>query len=204
MCIRGNEIQRLAVGIVLGFVSARTIKGRSSSPHVLWSVHGLCCGAATHNRTRQASSSESSLYDAYGVHPKYITEMENRDEVMRCLLFVLAETKNSLSPYTLWVRSSFLLLILCAKYEHRTVSCALSNSYTSPFRTVFLFDSITPSSLRLLLSVCACTDPHVPPTKIISLIFHPLFSPTASPATFSRLLTRTSCWARARASPRSR
>ena len=29
---------------------------------------------------------------------------------------------------------------LCAKYEHRTVSCALSSSYTSPFQTVFLFD----------------------------------------------------------------
>jgi len=36
--------------------------------------------------------------------------------------------------------------------------------------------------LRLLLSVCACTDPHVSPTKILSLIFHQLFSPTASPA----------------------
>jgi len=38
------------------------------------------------------------------------------------------------------------------------VSCASSNSCTSLFRTVFLFHSITPSSLRLLLSVCACTD----------------------------------------------
>jgi hypothetical protein len=28
------------------------------------------------------------------------------DEMMRCLLFVLAETKNSLSPYTLWVLST--------------------------------------------------------------------------------------------------
>jgi hypothetical protein len=44
----------------------------------------------------------------------------------------------------------------------------------------------------------------VPPTKIISFIFHPLFSPSASSATFSRLLTRTSCWASARDSPRSR
>jgi hypothetical protein len=44
----------------------------------------------------------------------------------------------------------------------------------------------------------------VPPTKIISFIFHPLFSLSASSATFSRLLTRTSCWARARDSPRSR
>jgi hypothetical protein len=71
------------------------------------------------------------------------------------------------------------------------VSCALSNSCTSPFRTVFLFDSTTPSSLRLLLNVCACTDPHVPPTKTISLNFHPPCSPTEFPATFSRLLTRT-------------
>ena len=72
--------------------------------------------------------------------------------------------------------------ILYTKYEHRTVSCALSNLCTSPFLTFFLFYSTTPRSLRLLLSVCACTDPHVPPTKIISLIFHWLFSPTASPA----------------------
>jgi hypothetical protein len=27
-------------------------------------------------------------------------------------------------------------------------------------------------------------DPHVPPTKITSLIFQPLFSPSASSATF--------------------
>jgi hypothetical protein len=42
------------------------------------------------------------------------------------------------------------------------VSCALSNSCTSPFWTVFLFDLTTPSSLRLLLNVCACTAraPH--------------------------------------------
>ena len=82
---------------------------------------------------------------------------------------------------------------LCAKYEHRTVSCAWSNSCTSPRRIMCLLDSRTPSSLRLLLNVCTCTDPHVPPTNITSLIFHPLFSPTASLATFSRLLTRMSC-----------
>jgi len=51
----------------------------------------------------------------------------------------------------------------------------------------------TPSSLRLLLNVCTCTDPHVPPTKMISLTVHPAFSPFASFATVSRLLTRTSC-----------
>jgi hypothetical protein len=62
----------------------------------------------------------------------------------------------------------------------------------------------TPSSLRLLLNVCAFTDPHVPLTKTISLILHPPFSPSTSPATLSRLLTRTSCRARARDSPRSR
>jgi hypothetical protein len=40
----------------------------------------------------------------------------------------------------------------------------------------------------LLLKVCVCTDPHVPPTKIISFIFHPLFSPSASSATLGLLL----------------
>ena len=30
---------------------------------------------------------------------------------------------------------------------------------------MFRFDSTTPSSFRLLLNVCTCTDPHVPPTK---------------------------------------
>ena len=74
----------------------------------------------------------------------------------------------------------------------------------TPFRILFRLDSTTPSSLRLLLNVCVCTEPHVPPTKIISFIFQPLFSPSASSATFSRLLTRTSCWARARDSPHSR
>jgi hypothetical protein len=36
-------------------------------------------------------------------------------------------------------------------------------------------------------------DPHVPPTKMISLTVHPALSPSASFATVSRLLTRTSC-----------
>jgi len=45
---------------------------------------------------------------------------------------------------------------------------------------------------------------HLHHTKIINLIFHPPFSPSASPATFSRLLMRMSCWALARGSPRSR
>ena len=49
----------------------------------------------------------------------------------------------------------------------------------------------------------SCTDPLVPPTKIISLIFHPPFSPSASPATLSMLLMRMSCWTFARDSPRS-
>jgi len=43
--------------------------------------------------------------------------------------------------------------------------------------------------LRLSLRVCTCTYPLVPPTKIISLIFHPPFSPSASSATFLRLRT---------------
>jgi hypothetical protein len=47
-------------------------------------------------------------------------------------------------------------------------------------------------------------DPLVPPTKIINLIFHPPFSPSASPATFSRLRTRMSFWAIAQDSLRSR
>ena len=40
--------------------------------------------------------------------------------------------------------------------------------------------------LRLSLKVCTFTDPLVPRTKMINLIFHqPPFSPSASPATFS-------------------
>ena len=58
---------------------------------------------------------------------------------------------------------SFFVPDLCAKYEHKTVSCALSSSCTNPFRIAFRCDSTTPSSLRLLLNVCTCTDPHVPP-----------------------------------------
>ncbi len=36
---------------------------------------------------------------------------------------------------------------------------ALSSSCTNPFPIAFRFDSTTPSSLRLLLNVCTCTDP---------------------------------------------
>jgi hypothetical protein len=60
--------------------------------------------------------------------------------------------------------------------EHKTVSCALSSSCTNPLRIAFRFDSTTLSSLRLLLNVCTCTDPHVPPTKMISLTVHPALS----------------------------
>ncbi len=60
---------------------------------------------------------------------------------------------------------SFFVPILCAKYEHRTVSCACSSSCTNPLRIVFRFDSTTPSSFRLSLNVCTCTDPHVPFVK---------------------------------------
>ena len=126
------------------------------------------------------------------------------------LISKLSSPWKASSKVLFWLRPSPFSPDLCAKYEHRTVSCALSNSCTNPFRIVFddddpfivhtetkfiLFadDSTAPSSLRLLLNVCACTDPHVPPTKIISLTFHPSFSPSAYPATFSRLLTRTSC-----------
>ena len=40
------------------------------------------------------------------------------------------------------------------------------------------FVSIRPpqAPFRLLLNVCKCTDPHVPPTKMISLTVHPAFS----------------------------
>ena len=48
------------------------------------------------------------------------------------------------------------------------------------------------------------TNALVPPTKTINLIFQPPFSPSASPATFSKLRMRTPCWALARDSPRSR
>jgi len=64
MNIRSTEIQRLAVGIVYlmrygVFMNGKVILQRISElEHLL--------------------PPESTLYDAYGVHPKYITEMENR------------------------------------------------------------------------------------------------------------------------------
>ena len=82
------------------------------------------------------------------------------------------------STLLLWPQPSLFVPDLCEKYEHKTVSCALSSLCTNPFRIAFRFDSITPSSLRLLLNVCTCTDPHVPPTKMISLTVHPALSPS--------------------------
>ncbi len=55
-----------------------------------------------------------------------------------------------------------------------------------------LFDYTTPSSFRLLLNVCTCTDPHAPPTNTINFTFHLSPSLSVFPATFSRLLISTS------------
>jgi len=64
MNLRSNEIQRLAVGIVYlmrygVFMNGKVILQRIAELELLLPP-------------------ESTLYDAYGVHPKYITEMENR------------------------------------------------------------------------------------------------------------------------------
>ena len=64
MSIRSNEIQLLAVGIVYLMRSGVFMNGVV----VLDRIPEL----------EQLLPPESSLYDAYGVHPKYITEMENR------------------------------------------------------------------------------------------------------------------------------
>jgi hypothetical protein len=108
---------------------------------------------------------------------------------------------NTSFPLPSWIRRSLRYPDLSSKYEHRTVSCAFSNSKARPFLITFLFDSMTWSSFILSLKVFTFTDPHVPPTKIISLIFQPPFSPSASLATLSRLLMRISCLALDRDSP---
>jgi hypothetical protein len=64
MSIRGNEIQRLAVGIVYLMRYGVFMNGVV----VLQRIPEL----------EQLLPPESTLYDSYGVHPKYITEMENR------------------------------------------------------------------------------------------------------------------------------
>ena len=52
-------------------------------------------------------------------------------------------------PLPSWTWLSLRSPDLCAKYEHRTVSCAFSSSKTRPFLIAFLFDSMTSSSFRL-------------------------------------------------------
>ena len=64
MNIRSNEIQRLAVGIVYLMRYGVFMNGKV----ILQRIEEL----------DQLLPPESTLHDAYGVHPKYITEMENR------------------------------------------------------------------------------------------------------------------------------
>ena len=69
---------------------------------------------------------------------------------------------------------------LCEIRTQDRVLCIRQLMYvTNPLRIAFRSDSTTPSSLRLLLNVCKCTDPHVPSTKMISLTVHPALSPSA-------------------------
>ena len=76
-------------------------------------------------------------------------------------------------------RRSFLSPDRCAKYEHRTVSCAFSSSKAKPFLIAFLFDSMTCSSSMLSLKLFTFTDPHVPPTKMTK-VYLPTFILTFS------------------------
>jgi hypothetical protein len=64
MCIRGNEVQRLAVGIVYLMRFGVFMDGLVVLPRIM--------------ELNKLLPPESSLFHAYGVHPKYITEMENR------------------------------------------------------------------------------------------------------------------------------
>ncbi len=50
---------------------------------------------------------------------------------------------NTSFPLPFWIWRSLRSPDFCAKYEHRTVSCAFSNSKARPFLIAFLFDSMT-------------------------------------------------------------
>ena len=64
MCIRGNEVQRLAVGVVYLMRSGVFMNGVVVLPRL--------------KELNMLLPPEATLFDSYGVHPKYITEMENR------------------------------------------------------------------------------------------------------------------------------
>lgn len=64
MNIRNNEVQRLAVGIMYLMRCGVTMDGVFVLPRL--------------KELETMLPPETSLFDAFGVHPKYITEMENR------------------------------------------------------------------------------------------------------------------------------
>jgi hypothetical protein len=131
----------------------------------------------------------------------FICSFRNKNEQV-CHL-KLPSPWNVSVPLPTWTWQSPRASALYAKHEHKTSSCAFNSSKASPFLIAFLFDSMTWSSCMLSLKVFTFTDPLIRTTKISSLIFQPLFSSSASLATFSRLMIRMSCCVFARDSPRS-
>ena len=64
MCIRSNEVQRLAVGAL--YLMRHGVYNDS------------CVVLERKKELKMLLPPESTLLDNYGIHPKYITEMENR------------------------------------------------------------------------------------------------------------------------------
>ena len=56
------------------------------------------------------------------------------------LMFVITQSWNVSFPLHSWTWWSPLVSALCAKYEHKTASCAFKSSKTRPFLIAFLFD----------------------------------------------------------------
>ena len=94
---------------------------------------------------------------------------------------------NRVKRVTAWSKARAQNRILCVEQLiNKFFSDSISFRFDDP-----KFLEIVVECLYVHGSTCSM---NVPPTKTISLIFQPLFSPSSAfPATFSRILTRMSC-----------